>query len=174
MHGSKLTMLKNLRKAAVNINVENHMGLFRKDKEVIYGQQGLERFVEAQKRDYNIALKEVQNGKKETHWIWYIFPQMLGLGRSCYANLYGIKNKEEAEEYLKHKVLGKRLREVTNALLEHEGKPADDIFGYPDTMKVNSSMTLFDIICPDDIFAQVLDKFYEGKRCKLTLEMLEK
>lgn len=150
------------------------MGLFRKDKEVIYGQQGLERFVEAQKRDYNIALKEVQNGKKETHWIWYIFPQMLGLGRSCYANLYGIKNKEEAEEYLKHKVLGKRLREVTNALLEHEGKPADDIFGYPDTMKVNSSMTLFDIICPDDIFAQVLDKFYEGKRCKLTLEMLEK
>ena len=167
-------MLKNLRKAAVNINVENHMGLFRKDKEVIYGQQGLERFVEAQKRDYNIALKEVQNGKKETHWIWYIFPQMLGLGRSCYANLYGIKNKGEAEEYLKHKVLGKRLREVTNALLEHEGKPADDIFGYPDTMKVNSSMTLFDIICPDDIFAQVLDKFYEGKRCKLTLEMLEK
>lgn len=150
------------------------MGLFRKDKEVIYGQQGLERFVEAQKRDYNIALKEVQNGKKETHWIWYIFPQMLGLGRSCYANLYGIKNREEAEEYLKHKVLGKRLREVTNALLEHEGKPADDIFGYPDTMKVNSSMTLFDIICPDDIFAQVLDKFYEGKRCKLTLEMLEK
>ena len=167
-------MLKNLRKAAVNINVENHMGLFRKDKEVIYGQQGLERFVEAQKRDYNIALKEVQNGKKETHWIWFIFPQMVGLGRSCYANLYGIKNKEEAEEYLKHKVLGKRLREVTNALLEHEGKPADDIFGYPDTMKVNSSMTLFDIICPDDIFAQVLDKFYEGKRCKLTLEMLEK
>ena len=167
-------MLKNLRKAAVNINVENHMGLFRKDKEVIYGQQGLERFVEAQKRDYNIALKEVQNGKKETHWIGYIFPQMLGRGRSCYANLYGIKNKEEAEEYLKHKVLGKRLREVTNALLEHEGKPADDIFGYPDTMKVNSSMTLFDIICPDDIFAQVLDKFYEGKRCKLTLEMLEK
>ncbi len=167
-------MLKNLRRAAVNINVENHMGLLRKNKEVIYGQQGLERFVEAQKRDYNIALKEVQNGKKETHWIWYIFPQMLGLGRSCYANLYGIKNKEEAEEYLKHKVLGKRLREVTNALLEHEGKPADDIFGYPDTMKVNSSMTLFDSICPDDIFAQVLDKFYEGKRCKLTLEMLEK
>ena len=150
------------------------MRLFGKDKELVYGQQGLERFVEAQKRDYNIALKEVQNGKKETHWIWYIFPQMLGLGRSCYANLYGIKNKEEAEEYLKHKVLGKRLREVTNALLEHEGKPADDIFGYPDTMKVNSSMTLFDSICPDDIFAQVLDKFYEGKRCKLTLEMLEK
>ena len=150
------------------------MRLFGKDKELVYGQQGLERFVEAQKRDYNIALKEVQNGKKETHWIWYIFPQMLGLGRSCYANLYGIKNKEEAEGYLEHKVLGTRLREVTNALLEHEGKPADDIFGYPDTMKVKSSMTLFDSISPDDIFAQVLDKFYEGKRCKITIEMLEK
>lgn len=150
------------------------MGLFRKDKDLVYGQQGLERFVEAQKRDYKTALKEVQSGKKETHWIWYVFPQMLGLGRSCYANLYGIKNKEEAEEYLKHKVLGKRLREVTNALLEQEGKAADKIFGYPDTMKVKSSMTLFDSISPDDIFAQVLDKFYEGKRCKLTLEMLKK
>lgn len=149
------------------------MGLFRKDKDLVYGQQGLERFVEAQKRDYKVALLEVKNGKKETHWIWYVFPQMLGLGHSCYANLYGIKNKDEAEEYLKHKVLGKRLREVTNALLEQDGK-ADEIFGYPDTMKVKSSMTLFDSIAPDDIFAQVLDKFYEGKRCKLTLEMLKK
>ena len=150
------------------------MGLFRKDKDLVYGQQGLERFVEAQKRDYKTALNEVLSGIKDTHWIWYVFPQMCGLGHSCYANLYGIKNKEEAKEYLKHKVLGKRLREVTNALLEHEGKPADDIFGYPDTMKVKSSMTLFDSISPDDIFAQVLDKFYDGKRCKLTLEMLKK
>ena len=149
------------------------MGLFRKDKDLVYGQQGLERFVEAQKRDFKVALHEVKNGKKETHWIWYVFPQMLGLGHSCYANLYGIKNKDEAEEYLKHKVLGKRLREVTNALLEQDRK-ADEIFGYPDTMKVKSSMTLFDSIAPDDIFAQVLDKFYEGKRCKLTLEMLKK
>lgn len=134
----------------------------------------MNRFIEAQKRDYKVALQEVKNGKKETHWIWYIFPQMRGLGYSCYANLYGIKNKEEAEEYLNHEVLGKRLREVTNALLEHEGKSAEDIFGYPDTMKVKSSMTLFDTICPDDIFAQVLHKFYDGKKCKLTLEMLEK
>ena len=150
------------------------MGLFRKDKELVYGQQGLERFVEAQKRDYKIALEEVRNGKKVTHWIWYVYPQMLGLGRSCYANLYGIKSKEEAEEYLKHEILGKRLREVTNALLEHEGKSAEDIFGFPDTMKVKSSMTLFDYISPDDIFAQVLEKFYGGKRCNLTLEMLKK
>lgn len=150
------------------------MGLFRKDKELVYGRQGLERFVEAQKRDYKIALEEVRNGKKVTHWIWYVFPQMLGLGHSCYANLYGIKSKEEAEEYLKHEILGKRLREVTNALLEHEGKHAEDIFGFPDTMKVKSSMTLFDCISPDDIFAQVLEKFYGGKRCNLTLEMLKK
>ena len=154
--------------------MRENMGLFRKDKELVYGQQGLERFVEAQKRDYKIALEEVRNGKKETHWIWYVFPQMFGLGRSCYANLYGIKSKEEAEEYLKHIILGKRLCEVTNALLEHEGKPAEDIFGFPDTMKVKSSMTLFDSICPNDIFAEVLEKFYGGKRCNLTLEMLKK
>ena len=154
--------------------MRENMGLFRKDKELVYGQQGLERFVEAQKRDYKIALEEVRNGKKETHWIWYVFPQMFGLGRSCYANLYGIKSKEEAKEYLKHKILGKRLREVTRALLVHEGKSAEDIFVFPDTMKVKSSMTLFDCISPDDIFAQVLEKFYGGKRCNLTLEMLKK
>ena len=148
------------------------MGLFRKDKDLVYGQQGLERFVEAQKRDYKVALEEVKNGKKKTHWIWYVFPQMHGLGRSCYANLYGIKNKKEAEEYLKHKILGKRLREVTNALLEQEGKSADDIFGYPDTMKVKSSMTLFDSISPNDIFAQVLEKFYDEERCMLTLNLI--
>ena len=148
------------------------MGLFRKDKDLVYGQQGLERFVKAQKRDYKVALEEVKNGKKKTHWIWYVFPQMHGLGRSCYANLYGIKNKKEAEEYLKHKILGKRLREVTNALLEHEGKSADDIFGYPDTMKVKSSMTLFDSISPNDIFAQVLEKFYDEERCMLTLNLI--
>lgn len=148
------------------------MGLFRKDKDLVYGQQGLERFVKAQKRDYKVALQEVKNGKKETHWIWYVFPQMLVLGRSCYANLYGIKNKNEAEEYLKHKILGKRLREVTNALLEQEGKSADDIFGYPDTMKVKSSMTLFDSISPNDIFAQVLERFYDEERCMLTLNLI--
>ena len=148
------------------------MGLFRKDKDLVYGQQGLERFVKAQKRDNKVALQEVKNGKKETHWIWYVFPQMLVLGRSCYANLYGIKNKNEAEEYLKHKILGKRLREVTNALLEQEGKSADDIFGYPDTMKVKSSMTLFDSISPNDIFAQVLERFYDEERCMLTLNLI--
>lgn len=129
------------------------MGLFRRNEELVYRQQGLERFVEAQKRDYKIALEEVRSGQKRTHWIWYIFPQMYGLGHSCYANLYGIRDRKEAEEYLKDKTLGKRLREITSTLLQHEGKSAEEIFGELDAMKVSSSMTLFDAVCPNDMFA---------------------
>ena len=148
------------------------MGLFRRNEELVYRQQGLERFVEAQKRDYQLALEEVRAGKKMSHWIWYIFPQMYGLGHSCYANLYGIRDKKEAEEYLKHKILGKRLREITMALLEHNDCSAEDIFGDLDAMKVRSCMTLFDVISPEDIFAEVLNKFYANKRCDLTIRML--
>ena len=148
------------------------MLLFRRDEELVYRQQGLERFVEAQKRDYQLALAEVRAGKKRSHWIWYIFPQMYGLGHSCYANLYGIRNRVEAVGYLKHKVLGKRLREITSALLKHEDNPADEIFGDLDAMKVKSCMTLFDIISPDDIFAEVLNEFYGQQRCELTIRML--
>lgn len=129
------------------------MGLFRRNEELVYRQQGLERFVEAQKRDYKIALEEVRSGQKRTHWIWYIFPQMYGLGHSCYANLYGIRDRKEAEEYLKDKTLGKRLREITSTLLQYEGKSAEEIFGELDAMKVRSSMTLFDAVCPNDMFA---------------------
>jgi uncharacterized protein (DUF1810 family) len=132
----------------------------------------MNRFIEAQERDYKIALNEVQSGKKLTHWIWYIFPQMRGLGHSYYAHLYGIKNIEEAREYLQDKILGERLREITNALLEHYDKTADDIFGDLDAMKVKSCMTLFDAISPNDIFDKVLDRFYEGKRCELTIRAL--
>lgn len=134
--------------------------------------QGLERFIEAQKRDYKTALEEVRSGQKRTHWIWYIFPQMYGLGHSCYANLYGIRDRKEAEEYLKDKILGKRLREVTSVLLQHEGKSAEEIFGELDAMKVMSSMTLFDAVCPNDMFAEVLEKFYNGERCGLTIAKL--
>jgi uncharacterized protein (DUF1810 family) len=132
----------------------------------------MNRFIEAQERYYKIALNEVQSGKKLTHWIWYIFPQMRGLGHSYYAHLYGIKNIEEAREYLQDKILGERLREITNALLEHYDKTADDIFGDLDAMKVKSCMTLFDAISPNDIFDKVLDRFYEGKRCELTIRAL--
>ena len=148
------------------------MGFFRRNDELIFRQQGIERFVDAQKRDYTTALSEVRAGRKESHWIWYIFPQVLGLGRSCYANLYGIRNREEAEEYISHKVLGKRLREITKALLQIEDRSAVEIFGYLDAMKVKSSMTLFDIISPDDIYSEVLNKFYHGKRCGTTINFL--
>lgn len=141
------------------------MGLFGRNDELVYRQQGLERFIEAQKRDYKAALEEVRSGQKRTHWIWYIFPQMYGLGHSYYANLYGIRDRKEAEAYLNDEILGKRLREVTSALLQHEGKTAEEIFGELDAMKVRSSMTLFDAVCPNDIFAEVLDKFYDGERC---------
>ena len=148
------------------------MGLFRRNEELVYRQQGLERFVEAQKRDYKIALEEVRSGQKRTHWIWYIFPQMYGLGHSCYANLYGIRDRKDAEEYLKDKTLGKRLREITSILLQHEGKSAEEIFGELDAMKVRSSMTLFDAVCPNDMFAEVLEKFYNGERCGITIAKL--
>ena len=148
------------------------MGIFRRNEELVYRQEGLERFVKAQKRDYQVALAEVRAGKKQSHWIWYIFPQMYGLGHSCYANLYGIRDKKEAKEYLKHKILGKRLREITMALLEHDACSAEDIFGNLDAMKVRSSMTLFDIVSPEDIFNEILNKFYANQRCDITIRML--
>ena len=148
------------------------MGLFRRNEELVYRQQGLERFIEAQKHDYQLALDEVRAGKKQNHWIWYIFPQMYGLGRSYFAHLYGIRDREEAEAYLNHEILGKRLREITMALLEHDVCSAEAIFGDLDAMKVRSCMTLFDIVSPDDIFDEVLNKFYDSKRCNLTIRML--
>ena len=132
----------------------------------------MERFIEAQERHYQLALTEVQAGKKQSHWIWYIFPQMRGLGRSYFAHMYGIRDREEAEEYLNHEVLGKRLREITATLLAHEERTAEEIFGDLDAMKVRSCMTLFDIISPNDIYAEVLNKFYDSKRCNLTIRML--
>ena len=134
----------------------------------------MERFIEAQERHYQLALTEVQAGKKQGHWIWYIFPQMRGLGRSYFAHMYGIRDREEAEEYLNHEVLGKRLREITAALLAHEERTAEEIFGDLDAMKVKSCMTLFDIIRPEDIFSEVLRRFYGNTRCEITIAMLSK
>lgn len=135
-------------------------------------QDELKRFIEVQEFNYQHALEEVRAGKKQSHWIWYIFPQMRSLGRSYFAQMYGIRDREEAEEYLNHEILGKRLREITFALLEHDKYSAEDIFGDLDAMKVRSCMTLFDIISPDDIFAEVLIKFYNNQRCILTTRML--
>ena len=132
----------------------------------------LHRFLSAQGDDYPIALREIKNGCKQSHWIWYIFPQIKGLGFSHLSQFYGIANLQEAEAYLAEPTLNARLREITLALLEHKDKTAQQILGGIDAMKVKSSMTLFDAIAPNDIYADVLNIFYAGDRCKRTLEHL--
>ena len=134
----------------------------------------LQRFISAQKHDYSTALEEIMRGKKQSHWIWYIFPQMTGLGHSYYSKTYGISSIDEAREYLAHDVLGTRLREITMALLSHNGLTAYDILGEIDSKKVRSCMTLFDAVSPDDIFNSVLEKYYSGRRCDATLAMIPK
>lgn len=106
-------------------------------------EEGLERFVKAQAEDYARALEEVRRGRKRTHWMWYIFPQLRGLGRSATAHQYGIANLEEARAYLAHPILGPRLLESCAAALCVEGKTAHEIFGSPDDLKLRSCMTLF-------------------------------
>lgn len=128
----------------------------------------LERFLKAQEADYNGALNEIKSGQKQGKWMWYVFPQIKGLGHSYNSEFYGISSKEEAKAYLEHPVLGVRLREITQALLDCSNS-AEDILGYPDVLKVRSCMTLFDLVSPDDIFNDVLYKFYEGQRCDKTI-----
>ena len=129
----------------------------------------LERFISAQETIYAQALKEIREGQKKGQWMWYIFPQIKGLGHSYNSEFYGISSKEEAKAYLDHPILGARLREITQALLDNNNKTADDILGYPDVLKVRSCMTLFDLVSPNDIFNEVLYKYYEGQRCDKTI-----
>lgn len=134
----------------------------------------LNRFISAHEWDYKDALKEIKRGYKMGHWIWYIFPQMKGLGLSSMSEYYGISSRQEAEDYLTHPILNQRLREITTALLKHSGKlTAWEILGTTDAIKVRSCMTLFDAISPNDIFADVLNKFYEGVRCDKTLDFIK-
>ena len=134
----------------------------------------LNRFLGAQESYYADALKEIKRGYKESHWIWFIFPQMRGLGRSPMAENYGIKSIEEARAYLENPILKKRLIEISSALLKHKGKStAYEILGTLDAIKVRSSMTLFDHVMPNAIFADVLDAFYNGERDVMTLELLK-
>ena len=146
------------------------------DKRSMKGKIGVKRFLEAQNGaygGYKQALEEVKAGRKQGHWIWYIFPQMKGLGFSEMSEFYGIADWEEAEDYLLHPTLNDRIHEIANALLEHQDKSAEDIFGYLDAMKVRSSMTLFDELSPNDVFSKVLDVFYHGERDEKTLVLLE-
>ena len=132
----------------------------------------LERFVKAQEQMYAVALKEIEQGQKWSHWIWYIFPQLAVLGHSHNAKFYGLSGYDEAEAYLNHPVLGCRLREITQALLQHKELTAEEILGGIDAMKVKSCMTLFAEVSPADIFDEVLKVFYNGSYDKLTLDLM--
>lgn len=133
----------------------------------------IERFIEPQKTSYAIALEEVRNGRKVSHWMWYIFPQLRGLGQSNIAWYYGIEDLEEAKAYLTHPVLGQRLREITQTALELSETDPMKVFGWPDNMKLRSCMTLFAQISEDDLFARALDKFFGGQKDSMTLELLK-
>jgi uncharacterized protein (DUF1810 family) len=133
----------------------------------------LNRFVQAQEGDYEQALGEVRNGRKQSHWMWYIFPQLDGLGISSTSRRYAIKSVAEAEAYLAHAVLGPRLRECAEAVLGVEGRSAAEIFGSPDDVKLRSCATLFACVSPaGSVFERLLDKYYQGERDGKTLRLL--
>jgi uncharacterized protein (DUF1810 family) len=133
----------------------------------------LSRFHEAQTTMYAQALKEIENEKKQSHWMWFIFPQLRGLGRSVDADYYGISDISEAQDYLQDKVLGKRLEEISNALLACTENDIAKIFGRTDAMKLKSSMTLFSIAkSSNPVFKKVLTKFFNGETCPLTTKLV--
>jgi uncharacterized protein (DUF1810 family) len=133
----------------------------------------LDRFVQAQARNYVQALAEIRRGAKESHWMWYVFPQLAGLGSSPTARRYAIRGLDEAAAYLRHPVLGARLAECANALLALAGPSASDIFGWPDELKLRSSATLFALASPpDSVFSRLLDKYFAGEPDPKTLRLL--
>ena len=138
-------------------------------------EHSLERFIDAQKTDYSIALNEIKQGRKQSHWIWYIFPQIQGLGFSTTSKFYAIKDMDEATDFLQHPVLGSRLVNICQELMKIESNSARQVFGSPDDMKLRSSMTLFAII-PNagPVFQLVLDKFFNGEKDERTLEIILK
>ena len=134
----------------------------------------LERFVEAQAPVYDQALAELKRGDKRSHWMWFVFPQLAGLGRSPTAQRFGLAGPEEAEAYLAHPVLGDRLRECAHALLELDGHDPVAVLGSTDALKLRSSMTLFAAVSDDPVFAEVLDKYYGGSPDELTVGLLSR
>lgn len=134
----------------------------------------LDRFLEAQDRMCQTALSEIKKGSKRSHWMWFIFPQLRGLGRSNMAYTYGINGIEEAKKYLEHPVLSERLIEITEALLTHKRKDIYDIMGDIDDIKLKSSMTLFALISEEgSVFHQVLESFYDGEMDDVTLQFIK-
>lgn len=135
----------------------------------------LNRFIDAHLRDYPSALSEIKNGRKQSHWMWYIFPQIQGLGVSEISSYYSIQNLEEAKAYMEEPLLRSHLLEICETLLEQECCDANKIFGFPDDMKLKSSMTLFTQACPEiDTFQKVLDKFFNGIKDQKTLDLLKR
>ena len=133
----------------------------------------LQRFVDAQEPVYDAVISELTDGRKRSHWIWFVFPQLRGLGSSPTAVRYGISSREEAVAYLAHEVLGPRLRECTRLVTQIDGRSIEDIFGWPDYLKVRSSMTLFARSTADNAdFLAVLEKFYDGEQDAVTVEKL--
>jgi uncharacterized protein (DUF1810 family) len=135
----------------------------------------LARFVSAQEESYPDALAEVRAGRKTTHWMWYVFPQLAALGFSSTAKFYGIGSRAEAEAYLAHPVLGSRLVEISEAATAVGGRSAHDIFGSPDDLKLRSCATLFAAVSPPgSVFHRLLDRFFDGRPDARTLELLER
>lgn len=133
---------------------------------------GLSRFVEAQARDYDQALAEIRSGRKRSHWMWYIFPQLDGLGFSSTSRRYSIKSLAEAKAYLSHPLLGPRLLEIAEAVVRIEGRSAQEIFGSPDDAKLRSCATLFACVSPaGSVFDRLLAKYYQGERDDKTLRL---
>ena len=140
---------------------------------MFYEGKGLDKFVSAQARDYETALAEIRAGRKHSHWMWYIFPQLQGLGFSPTAQYYGIRDLEQAKDYMAHPVLGPRLVEISGALLTLPGSNPSAVMGYPDDLKLCSCMTLFELAAPEEpVFARVLEKYYGGRRDQMTLNLL--
>lgn len=133
----------------------------------------LTRYIQAQEDVYSNVISELKSGRKTTHWMWFIFPQFDGLGRSPTAKFYAIKSLEEAQQYLQHPVLGARLLECSRILLAIKNLSIPDIFGFPDDLKLRSSMTLFAHVAePGSVFEKVLDKYFEGAPDTRTLELI--
>ena len=135
-------------------------------------ENNLERFLSAQERSYETALAEIKRGRKQSHWMWYIFPQIQGLGFSETSKFYAIKDLEEAKEFLAHPVLGQRLIRICNELLKLHDNNANKIFGTPDDLKLKSSMTLFSSLDANPVFDLVLEKFFNGAKDARTLAII--
>lgn len=134
----------------------------------------IERFIKAHKLDYATALSEIKAGRKRSHWMWYIFPQIAGLGMSSTAQYYSISDIAEAKEYMANQTLGMHMIELCEALLNLETNDATEVFGYPDDMKLLSCMTLFEEAVPEqELFGSVIEKFYSGRRDEKTKEIIQ-